>query len=73
MKNLYNFVLSITHNSYELFSQNGEQSAHARELLEQLELERKEKAEQIAKVRLLQEKILVSSQPAKPSKKSLLM
>ena len=43
-------------------------------LMEQLEFERREKEEQVAKVRALQEKmILVSSQPHKPSKKSLLL
>merc|ERR1719193_2285404 len=43
------------------------------ELNEQLERERKEKEEQIAKVRALEQKILVSSMPYKPSKKSIMI
>ena len=44
----------------------------AADLQEQLEKERKEKEEQIAKVRSLEQKILVSSIPYKPSKKSMM-
>ncbi len=44
----------------------------AADLQEQLEKERKEKEEQIAKVRSLEQKILVSSIPYKPRKKSMM-